>query len=130
MIKSILFATLVAWSWPSAGFIQQLPAQDPCADAMTTIEMHECLNEQFRKADADLNAAYKEVMAQLSESRQAKLREAQKAWIVFRERNAEFAASAEEGGTLAPLTHMLTMAEMTEERVAQLKDILNQFELR
>ncbi|HUU67441.1 MAG TPA: lysozyme inhibitor LprI family protein [Methyloceanibacter sp.] len=39
---------------------------NPCADAVTTIAMRECLDKAYVRADADLNAVWKQIMAGVS----------------------------------------------------------------
>ncbi len=103
---------------------QERHAQDPCDEATTTIEMLDCLQQRYQKADVELNRVYKQLMSRLTEKRQAKLKEAQRAWIVFRDKSAEFEASAEEGGSLAPLVRLMVKTEKTESRVDELRQIL------
>ena len=57
--------------------------------------MQECLNKLYQKADTELNQVYKQLMASLRKDRQIKLKLAQRAWIRFRNMNAEFKAREE-----------------------------------
>ncbi len=106
------------------------PAKDPCAEAMTTVEMRECLNKRYKHVDAELNRVYQQLMSQLSKTRQTKLREAQQAWMLFRDKHAEFVASETEGGTMQPLVSLSALTSMTERRVAELKDLLQHIDAR
>ena len=99
-------------------------ARELCAEATTTAEMRLCLNEQYKSADEQLNRAYRQAMGQLSEARQAKLKEAQRAWIPFRDKTAEFEASEVEGGTMYPLVYLSALISMTEKRTSELEAIL------
>lgn len=92
------------------------PPVDPCADAMTTAQMQACLGERYQEADGALNRAYRQAMEALDETRQAKLRAAQRAWIDFRDKSAEFEASVAEDGSLYQLIHLETLVAMTQER--------------
>ena len=94
-----------------------------CAEATTTAEMQQCLSEQYESADRQLNRAYRKAMELLSEARQAKLKEAQRAWIHFRDKTAEFEASEVEGGTMYPLVYLSALISMTEERSSELEAI-------
>ena len=102
---------------------EERPANDPCSEAVTTVEMRECLNQRYYKADGALNHVYQQLMSRLSHTRQTKLREAQRVWVRFRDKHAAFAASAAEGGTMAPLIALSVLASMTEKRVAELTDL-------
>ena len=59
--------------------------------------MLNCNAAEIELQDARLNKAYKEVMSQLSESRKKELRDAQRAWIKYRDANCKFYADAEGG---------------------------------
>ncbi|HSX79649.1 MAG TPA: lysozyme inhibitor LprI family protein [Candidatus Saccharimonadia bacterium] len=93
---------------------------------MTTAEMRECLNQRYKQADAALNQLYQQLLSQLSKTRQIKLREAQQAWVLFRDKSAAFMASAAEGGTMQPLLSLAALTSMTEKRVAELKALLHE----
>ena len=57
-------------------------------------------------------------------NRQLKLKEAQRAWILFRDKHSEFSASENEGGSLYQIDYLFTTATMTEKRILELKDSL------
>ena len=81
----------------------------------------------FQRADADLNKTYQSVLAKLPtvESKQ-KLREAQRAWVVSRDAEAAHAAKeAADGGSMAPTLRYATMTHLTQERVKELKALLD-----
>jgi uncharacterized protein YecT (DUF1311 family) len=92
---------------------------------MTTAEMRECLNQRYKQADAALNQRYQQLMSQLSKTQQSKLREAQQAWVLFRDKNAAFVASATEGGTMQPVLALSVLTAMTEKRTAELQDLVH-----
>jgi uncharacterized protein YecT (DUF1311 family) len=96
-------------------------ADDSCKDAATTAAMRACENTRYQKADQELNAIYAKLTKQLEPARQEKLRQSQRAWLAFRDANADFLAGAAEGGTLAPLIKVTVMAEMTEARTQELQ---------
>ncbi len=124
MIKRILLFLLISLLITSVGSAQEQESKDPCEDAMTTVEMQECLDQQYQKWDAELNLVYKKIRSKLSVARKTKLKEAQLAWIVFRDKSAEFEASEEEGGSMYSLVHLSVMASLTEQRVENLREIL------
>lgn len=51
-------------------------------------------------------------------------RDAQRSWIVYRDKSAEFEASEVEGGTMHPLLYLSALVAMTEKRLTELKAIL------
>ncbi len=101
-----------------------------CPEAMTTVEMRECLDQLYGKADGELNRAYKQLRSKLDKPRQAKLREAQRAWIAFRDKSAEFEASEEEGGSLYSLVYLSVLLSKTKQRVDDLEKLIKGMEIR
>jgi len=124
MIKRILLFLLISLLITSVSSAQEQESKDPCGDAMTTVEMQECLGQKYQKWDTELNLVYKKIRSKLSAARKTKLKEAQLAWIVFRDKSAEFEASEEEGGSMYSLVHLSVMASLTEQRVENLREIL------
>lgn len=92
-----------------------------CEDAVSTAEMRECVNRRYTEVDGELNQVYKQLFSQLGAERQELLRDAQRAWIEFRDKNAAFVASDFQDGTLYPLMEISERASMTERRVEELK---------
>jgi uncharacterized protein YecT (DUF1311 family) len=95
-----------------------------CAQATTTAAMRASENARYEDAERNMNAAYADLRRMLDAQRQRKLKNAQLAWLRFREANAEFYRSAAEGGTLAPFLRTGTLADMTEARAAELRRAL------
>ncbi len=127
MIKylPLLFIVLTILSVsPAISIAEEPAADDPCAEALTTVEMRECLNTHYTKVDGELNHVYRQVMSQLEKARQTKFRETQRAWVRLRDKSAEFEASAVEGGSMYPLVYLSTLTSLTEKRRDELKDIL------
>ncbi|MBO1074075.1 lysozyme inhibitor LprI family protein [Roseomonas marmotae] len=101
-------------------------AQD-CSRQATQADMNECAGDGLRKADAALNEAYQQIMARLrpdAPARQA-LRDAQRAWIRFRDGECDFATIGVEGGSIRPMLAAQCRQRLTEERLAQLRRYLS-----
>lgn len=106
------------------GLVQaaDLPASEKdCQDAVSTAEMRTCANERYQAADVELNRVYRQLAAQLSGARREQLKAAQQAWIAFRDKNAAFAASVVEGGTMQPILEVTELTTLTQQRTEQLK---------
>jgi uncharacterized protein YecT (DUF1311 family) len=66
-----------------------------CANAMSTVEMNFCAEQELNKADAALNETYKKALAAIPEMATEKpydaksweeaLRASQRAWVAFRD---------------------------------------------
>jgi hypothetical protein len=72
-------------------------------------------------ADTALNATYKALMSQLDASNQARLRDAQRAWVAFRDKECAFRAQGSDAGSIGPTVIAGCVAELTAARTQQLK---------
>lgn len=111
-----------------------VPQVSECDGPVTQAEMNACQAALWQAADAELNAAYGEARAymveldaNLSQDRRGaadKLREAQRAWITFRDAACAAAGWPMRGGTAEPLLVNGCLTELTRQRTAQLRDLL------
>ena len=99
---------------------------DPCdGEGGTQFEANQCAHKQFLAADAELNKAYSKLMAKLDDAEErAKLKDAELAWIKYRDANCEYEAFFYRGGTIRPAILSHCLARLTNERAAQLKQQL------
>jgi uncharacterized protein YecT (DUF1311 family) len=112
---------------------------DPCASANTQVEMNQCSEAEYKKADAHLDAVYNNLSRMLRESaddakkrndetltKQAemaarKLRAAQNAWTEYRVLHCDAVRQQYEGGSIAPLEWATCMMDAANHRIAELK---------
>ena len=94
---------------------------DPCANASSQAEMNICAGKEYKAADVDLNQVYRQLVAMLADEEKPQLKEAQTAWLKYRDSNCEFVADQYKGGTIRPMIHGLCLAEMTRNRTTELK---------
>ncbi|HET7409058.1 MAG TPA: lysozyme inhibitor LprI family protein [Paracoccaceae bacterium] len=95
-------------------------AQD-CSDPQTQIEMNECAHLDYLAADEMLNAEYKRARAALGESGATALRDAQRAWIVFRDKACEVEGAQFAGGSIRPMVVAGCLARLTRRRTEDLR---------
>ncbi len=94
------------------------------AHAQSQAEMNNQAFADFKKADAELNKVYGQVMAKLDAEGKDKLKVAQRAWVAFRDAQAEVDADGSRGGTIVPLLRSTSMTESTQARIKQLRAFL------
>jgi len=97
------------------------------------IELNQCAYEDYQAADAELNDVYKKAVAALKEMDSYQepkdqigvktLKEAQRAWITYRDLACEAEAFTFFGGTAAPMVHSGCMAAITRARTEDLRRI-------
>jgi uncharacterized protein YecT (DUF1311 family) len=107
-------------------------AQDiDCANTSVQVEMNFCAEQDWQAADAELNLVYKAVMADMKAKDQflppelqgaaQTLRDAQRAWISFRDTNCRLAGYPMRGGSAEPLLIYGCLRQMTRDRSAELQ---------
>src|SRR6185436_15178293 len=111
------------------------PDEPNCRDPQTQLEMNLCAGIEFERADAELNRVYRESIAGERQadreldrrydqrpSNETILREAQRAWVAFRDAQCTYEANGEaRGGSMESMVHGQCLARMTRERTAQLR---------
>ena len=104
---------------------QEQKKPDPCENAQTTVEMRDCAGKEYEAADAALNKVYQQLMSTLSdEGHRTVLKEAQLAWIKFRDANCDFESYLNRGGTIYPIVNAGCRTGMTANRTRELEQML------
>ena len=94
----------------------------PCGGEGTQFEANQCAHREYLAADAELNRVYKQLASRLEgEEERAKLKDAETAWIGYRDANCEYEAFFYRGGTMRPLIQSFCLARVTKARAAELK---------
>ncbi len=88
------------------------------------LAMNVCANYRFEQADKALNQQYKQNLSALKEAAaQTRLREAQRAWVIFRDKDClADTGPREESGSIWPLLHFSCMEKHTTRRTDDLKE--------
>jgi uncharacterized protein YecT (DUF1311 family) len=94
----------------------------PCSDLDTQAEMNICAGKEYKAADAALNRVYQQLVAKLEPEETSQLKQAQTAWIKYRDTNCEFVADMYKGGSIRPMIYGLCLADVTRNRTSELKD--------
>jgi uncharacterized protein YecT (DUF1311 family) len=107
-----------------------------CANAMAQMEMNMCAYQDFERADAELNAVWKQAKASADEldsqenddSRKGaakSLLAAQRGWIAYRDGACELAGWEAHGGSMEPMVVSGCLAEKTRARTKELQEFVN-----
>ena len=104
-----------------------------CANTSIQLELNYCAEQDWQAADADLNRVYKDTMAAMKAMDQSlppelrgaaeTLRDAQRAWITFRDKNCNLAGYPMRGGSAEPLLIYGCLRQMTLDRTAELRGL-------
>jgi uncharacterized protein YecT (DUF1311 family) len=108
---------------------QQANDADACPNARTQLDLNECADRQYKKADAELNRVYQQVV-RASGGSDAKLKAAQLAWLKFRDSECDYEASMYDGGSMRPMVYSFCLRDVTAARTGQLRDALKELQDR
>ncbi len=110
-----------------------------CTDPFFQREINRCAALHFEKADAALALIYQDALVRLrAQDEDLKdvdprlvgaengLRNAQAAWIRYRDAHCEVMAVPSRGGSMEPMVISACKADLTEVRTRQLKDMLDE----
>jgi uncharacterized protein YecT (DUF1311 family) len=112
-----------------------------CDNQQNQAEMTACAGIDFARADRELNAVWREAVAHARaidrESRgfrgsddrpgsEAVLRDAQRAWLIFRDAHCTLEGYDARGGSMEPMLYNGCRARITRERVAQLRPAVSE----
>jgi len=93
----------------------------PCRAAGTGADQANCLNLAAEKADADLNGAYRKIMAVLGIRDSKKLESAERSWLIYRDQTCAAERDLYDGGTGGLAAYPACMEAVTRHRIGDLK---------
>jgi uncharacterized protein YecT (DUF1311 family) len=115
---------------PSAALSQDRPN---CKDPQTQMEMNICAGLDYKAADAELNKVYKRAIAAMKDmdkdltpelkGAEKTLREAQRAWIHYRDKACESHGFMTRGGSMESMLVGNCLASLTRQRTKELKEL-------
>ncbi len=94
---------------------------DPCAHAQTQAEMNQCAGREYKAADVALNQVYRQLVSMLNDEEKSQLKEAQTAWLKYRDTNCDFVADQYKGGSMRPMILGYCLADMTRNRTTEIR---------
>jgi uncharacterized protein YecT (DUF1311 family) len=90
----------------------------------TQADLNACADSDLKRADAAMNAAYARLMKRIGPQAQAGLKEAQRAWLPYRDRTCDLEALGTAGGSAQPMVRAGCLAALTQERTKRLAGYL------
>lgn len=85
------------------------------------MDMNACADQDFQKADALLNKAYKDATKDMDAPALDLLRKAQRAWLAFRDAECTYETVGDEGGSIQPMDYSLCLTRLTKLRTHELR---------
>jgi uncharacterized protein YecT (DUF1311 family) len=96
-------------------------ARGGCDNAQDQNTMNRCAEDDYARADAELNRVYKQVMNGLDTQSEQLLKAAQRDWIAFRDDECKYENVQNEGGSIYPLVYNGCLTTLTKARTKQLQ---------
>lgn len=115
LIAAALLAPAVAQAAPKSALDRCLASKA----AYTTMGQVQCVSDAVRVQDARLNKNYAKAMAKLTPEQQEKLRNAQRAWIAFKDADCQ-SLQDDDWGTMSRVTANMCALDRTTERADEL----------
>jgi uncharacterized protein YecT (DUF1311 family) len=106
-------------------FYTEISSAVECNQASTELGMRQCVTEEYSKLDKQLNKIYSEYRGRLNDVQKQQLKEAQLAWVKFRDLACKFEASGVEGGSAHQMVVTQCLSQKTRGRISEIERLLN-----
>jgi len=123
-MKRIQFLVFSAFAF--AALVTPALAAVDCSQAGTQLAMDQCAKKQHDRADAELNRVFRILSRKLTDEKvRASLRESERAWIAFRDRECDFEASGVSGGSIYPMIVDQCLTAEIQARIKKLGEMVD-----
>lgn len=96
-----------------------------CSKASSTVEINQCSLQEQQKAERQLNATYQQTLKAFASpddaATKAKLVDAQRLWVKFREADCQAEYEKWQGGTIRNVMYSGCMQERAKQRIKELE---------
>ncbi len=97
---------------------------DLCDPNQPQSALTQCHAERLEGWDRLLNEVYQRVIGTLDTEGEENLREAQRAWITYRDLTCRMERARYEGGSIAPMIELTCLTRLTERRTRDLEEYM------
>ena len=120
-IVALAAALMMGGGGASAATAPLYPARD-CTQMMTQMDLNQCAGANYGAADAALNRLCRRLMADQSDTAsKQRLTEAERAWIVYRDKECAFEVGPQKGGgSIWPMEMSNCLEDVTAARLREL----------
>jgi uncharacterized protein YecT (DUF1311 family) len=123
--RGLSMALLIAGLWGNThaivGVAQSMnDPSDACAKVMTTAEMSQCYDKEYKTADLDLNRLYGRIQKVLHPDELPSLVQAERLWVQYRDATCQAEHGLFGGGSGGPPARLACLAAETRARQASL----------
>lgn len=104
-------------------FITANVMADSCDNAQTQTELNTCTLAQYEASDKELNTVYNKYRAKLDNNQKTMLKDAQLAWIKYKELSCSFETYGLKGGSAYAMILNQCLAKKTQHRTEELRQL-------
>lgn len=115
--NSLIILCAITGSSAYAGDIEK------CENLSSQTALNSCSANALKASDQKINSVYSNFMKALNSKEKIQLRDAQRSWIQYKEKDCQFQSSPVEKGSLYPFVHNSCLVEKTEIRIKELQDM-------
>jgi len=95
-----------------------------CNKLISEIEMKQCVSQEYKLLDKQLNKIYSEYRTRLDNVKKKQLKEAKIAWLTYRDLSCNFEASGVKGGEVYPMVHTQCLSQKTRARIIEMENLI------
>lgn len=118
LVKMVIGFSLLAGA---IGNVSAAPIEF-CDGEYTTIDLNNCTSKNLDYEDDKLNSAYKTLRGLLDRSEKTSLKQAQLAWIDFRDKSCDFTSRELVGGSMHAIEYTSCLTNYTYQRRIELQE--------
>lgn len=96
-----------------------------CEDKQTTLDISQCLIGELKKADAKLSRTYEHALKGLKPADAERLRNAQRAWIDYKDAHCKAEFELWDGGTGGQIALPQCKLTLTKRRTTEIRETYN-----
>jgi uncharacterized protein YecT (DUF1311 family) len=94
-----------------------------CGQANTQMEINQCFDTAYQKADKELSELYSELMKKREAATRDRLQTVQRLWIKYRDAHCEAAAALYQGGSIQPSIRSGCLERVTRYRIDEIRHV-------
>jgi uncharacterized protein YecT (DUF1311 family) len=120
-ILALAVSTLITGASTAATSVDATDWKAPCWNAGTTVDIENCFTESNKRADADLNRVYAQIMSVLEADDRNRLQKAERLWVAYRDAACDAEYNLWNGGTGGPPAAMACNYAETRHHLSYLR---------
>lgn len=98
---------------------------ESCKNLTKQSDLNTCASRSLNIANESIGKVYNNYLKDLSPQEQLKLKEAQRSWVQFKEKDCSFETAPVKNGSMYPYVLSACLIDRTEKRILELNNMAN-----